>query len=162
MVALQLKQEERLNSSIRSAVRSTSTRRRAQGWFQLLVCAPLNLLFSASRFTNSFKVLENRPCRTRKNYVNPSIPKDKIFWVMNLKSITLWKSIFSSRSPPEISFEISGRTWCYSSKIPLTSHSRPTHSSYLRKPSHFHQHGTPRRLLVSIHYWKTDQWSFFL
>ena len=36
---------------------------------------------------------------------------------MNLKNITLWKSIFSSRSPPEISFEISGRTWCYSSKI---------------------------------------------
>ena len=34
------------------------------------------------------------------NYVNPSIPKDKIFWVMNLKNITHWKSIVSSRSPP--------------------------------------------------------------
>ena len=65
------------------------------------------------------------------------------------------KSTFSLRSPPEFSFEISGRTWCYSSKIdlfititmgirrrlrpvdwisfdhpthvPLTSHSRSTH-----------------------------------
>ena len=36
---------------------------------------------------------------------------------MNLKNITPWKSIFSSRSPPEISFEISGRTWCYPLKI---------------------------------------------
>ena len=39
-------------------------------------------------------------------YVNPSIPKDTIFWAMNLKNITLWKSILSSRSPPEISFEL--------------------------------------------------------
>ena len=34
------------------------------------------------------------------NYVNPSIPNDQILWVMNLKNITLWNSIFLSRSPP--------------------------------------------------------------
>ena len=38
------------------------------------------------------------------------------------KTLHLGKSIRLSRSPHEISFEISGRTWCYSSKIPLASH----------------------------------------
>ena len=46
-----------------------------------------------------------------KNYVNPSIPKDKIFWMMNLKNITLWITLknqsFRQDHPQEISFEIS-------------------------------------------------------
>ena len=77
--------------------------------------------------------------RTRKNYVNPSIPKDKIFWVMNLTNITVWKSIFSSRSPQKFRLKYQGAR----DVILRKSHSRPTHSFCLRKPSHFHQHAPP-------------------
>ena len=56
--------------------------------------------------------------------------KIKYFGCWSWKALHFGNSIFSSRSTQEISFEISRRTWCYSSKIPLTSHSRPTHAFY--------------------------------
>ena len=75
---------------------------------------------------------QDRPQKFR-YYVNPSIPKDKRFWMINLKTLHFEKYILSSRSPPEISFEISGRTWCYSSKIDLliTIASEKFRSKYL-------------------------------
>ena len=62
--------------------------------------------------------IENVFCSQRVLTI-PSIPKDKLFWIMNLKSNTLWKIDPFVKIAPEISFEISGRTWCYSSKIDL-------------------------------------------
>ena len=73
--------------------------------FKQICCS----LFSQFSFSGSFP---DRNSIT-KNCVNPSIPKDKIIWVVNLKTCTLWKSIFSSRSPSEMAFEISGLTWCF-------------------------------------------------
>ena len=104
-------------------------------------CTCCQLVSSASRVSFQFNEFIFLLDPEKGKYVNSSIPKDKIFWMMNLKNITPWKinpfvKITPKKfrlkypSPQEISFEISGRTWCYSSKIPLTSHSRPTHAIY--------------------------------
>ena len=41
-------------------------------------------------------------------YVNPSIPKDKIFWAVNLKTLHFENRSFRQDQPPEISFEYQG------------------------------------------------------
>ena len=49
----------------------------------------------------------------------PRSQKIKYFGWWTWKTLHVGKSNLSSISPKEISFEISGRTWCYSSKIDL-------------------------------------------
>ena len=108
--------------------------------------------------------------RKKENYVYLILRSQKMkyfgWWIW--KTSHFEKSILSSRSPPRnfvwnIPHPKKFRLNYQGARdvILRKSHSRPTHAFYWRKPSHFHQHGPPRRLLMPIPYWITDQWSLF-
>ena len=59
---------------------------------------------------------ENREWRIT---LNPSIQKIKYYGWWTWKTLHFEIRSFCQDRPPEISFEISARTWCYSSKIDL-------------------------------------------
>ena len=48
---------------------------------------------------NTFRFQSRARSQGRENYVDPSIPKDKINWVINLKHSIVCKPIYSLRSP---------------------------------------------------------------
>jgi len=93
---------------------------------QKLFCAnPKPAITAGHLLIPAHGLIVNKTLRN-KNYANPSIPKDKIFWMINLKNITLWKiNPFVKITPRNFVWNIRAHVMVFfenPTQVPLTSH----------------------------------------